>query len=234
MATFVLVHGAWHGSWCWKRVRARLRAQGHEVFTPTLTGIGERSHLLDRAIDLETHIRDVEQLIRWEELTDVILCGHSYGGMVISGAADRLPERLRALVYIDAFVPEDGKAVFDYLLPERAATFRQQAAAQGDGWRLPPLPGAAFNLNAADLAWVDRQCTAQPLATFTQPLRLSRPVDELARVALILAGGYRTSSFRQFAATAEARGWPTAILPGGHDLMLDCPEDLTRALVAAI
>src|SRR5580692_7125086 len=107
MATFVLVHGAWHGSWCWKRVRSALQKQGHEVFTPTLTGIGERAHLLARAIDLETHTRDVLNLIRWEELDDIILCGHSYGGMIVTGVADRLPERLRALVYLDAFVPDD-------------------------------------------------------------------------------------------------------------------------------
>src|SRR6266550_8366608 len=97
MATFVLVHGAWHGSWCWKRVRKALYAQGHDVFTPTLTGVGERSHLLARNVNLDTHIDDVTNVIRWEELSDVVLCGHSYGGCVIGGVADRVPERIGAL-----------------------------------------------------------------------------------------------------------------------------------------
>jgi pimeloyl-ACP methyl ester carboxylesterase len=102
------VHGAWHGSWCWARVRRALVAQGHDVFTPTLTGVGERSHLLARDIDLQVHIDDVSNLIRWEALDEVILCGHSYGGCVISGAADALPDRIAALVYLDAFLLEEG------------------------------------------------------------------------------------------------------------------------------
>ena len=100
MATFVLVHGAWRGSWCWKRVRRALQQQGHEVFTPTLTGLGERSHLLSETLDLQTHTLDVLNLIQWEELNDFVLCGHSYGGMVISGVADRVPERIRSLVFL--------------------------------------------------------------------------------------------------------------------------------------
>jgi pimeloyl-ACP methyl ester carboxylesterase len=115
MATFVLVHGAWHGSWCWKRVRAALLARGHHVFTPTLTGVGERSHLLSPHVNLKTHIEDVVNLIRWEELSDVVLCGHSYGGCVITGVADRLPNRIGAMVYLDAFTPEDGESLFDIL-----------------------------------------------------------------------------------------------------------------------
>src|SRR5579871_2463091 len=102
MATYVLVHGAWHGSWCWKRVRRQLQQAGHDVFTPTLTGVGERSHLNSREINLDTHIADIVNLIRWEELSEVILCGHSYGGCVISGAAGHIPERIGALVYLDA------------------------------------------------------------------------------------------------------------------------------------
>ncbi len=104
MSTFVLVHGAWHGGWCWKRVRGALQAQGHQVFTPTLTGVADRSHLLSREVNLETHITDVANLMLWEELSEVVLCGHSYGGAVISGVADRIPDRISALVYLDAFV----------------------------------------------------------------------------------------------------------------------------------
>ena len=103
MSVYVLVHGAWGGSWCWKNIRPALQVRGHEVFTPTLSGVGERSHLLSRRVNLQTHIADVVNLIRWEELSDVVLCGHSYGGCVVTGAADRMADRIRALVYIDAF-----------------------------------------------------------------------------------------------------------------------------------
>src|ERR1700675_3292707 len=118
MTSFVLVHGAWHGSWCWKRVRRSLQEKGHEVFTPTLTGVADRSHLLSREVNLETHITDVVNLIQWEELSDVVLCGHSYGGLVISGVADRIPDRIGALVYLDAFVLEDGQSLHDVLPPD--------------------------------------------------------------------------------------------------------------------
>src|SRR5262245_63192127 len=119
MATFVLVHGAWYGSWCWKRARKALETAGHDVFTPTQTGVGERSHLLTREVNLETHIQDVLNLIKWEELTDIVLCGHSYGGCVVSGVADRIPERIRSLIYLDAFVPENGDNQMQHRSEER-------------------------------------------------------------------------------------------------------------------
>src|SRR5437879_1752139 len=107
MATFVLVHGAWHGGWCWKKLTPLLRSNGHDVFTPTLTGLGERAHLANQAIDLTTHIEDVVSTLDYEDLRGVILVGHSYGGIVISGVADRIPARIGCVVYLDAFVPED-------------------------------------------------------------------------------------------------------------------------------
>ena len=115
MATFVLVHGAWWGSWCWSRVRSLLAAEAHQVFTPTLTGLGERSHLLSRDVDLNTHIADVTNLMVWEDLRDVVLVGQSYGGVVARHVADRMPDWIRSLIYLDAFVPENGKTLFDYL-----------------------------------------------------------------------------------------------------------------------
>jgi pimeloyl-ACP methyl ester carboxylesterase len=151
MATFVLVHGAWHGSWCWKRVRRRLQQAGHEVFTPTLTGIGERSHLLSKTVDLETQTLDVLNLVKWEELSDFVLCGHSYGGMVISGVADRIPERIRSVVFLDAFVPEDGQCLMDLAPPSGGELI--------DGWKSVPITAADFGVNLADRDWVDRQCT---------------------------------------------------------------------------
>jgi pimeloyl-ACP methyl ester carboxylesterase len=233
MSTYVLVHGAWHGSWCWKRVRKALQEQGHEVFTPTLTGVGERSHLLSRQVNLETHILDVANLIRWEELSNVVLCGHSYGGVVVRGAADRIPERIGALVYLDAFVPENGQSLHDTLPPEQRNAQREGAKSQGDGWKVPPITAETFNVNTKDAAWVDRQCTPQPLATFDDPLRLSGGIDKVKNVTFILASGFGGSPFGQFYERAKAKGWKTLSLACGHDVMLDMPAELTAALVNA-
>jgi pimeloyl-ACP methyl ester carboxylesterase len=234
MSTFVLVHGAWHGSWCWKRVRKTLQAQGHEVFTPTLTGLADRSHLLSRAVNLETHIQDVVNLIRWEELTDIVLCGHSYGGCVVSGVADRLSERTRALVYLDAFVLEDGENQMQHLPEVYARQFREGAENLGEGWKVPPVSAAAFNVNAADREWVDRQCTMQPIETMLQRLHFTGGIETIQHVTFIRAAGYSEGSpFPPFYEKANAKGWTTRTVPCGHDVMLDLPEELSALLVEA-
>jgi len=232
MATFVLVHGAWHGGWCWKRVRKALQAKGHDVFTPTLTGVADRSHLASPQVDLETHIADVVNLIRWEELDDFVLCGHSYSGCVITGVADRLPERIRALVYLDAFVLEDGQSLHDALPQSARAAQVDGANSSGNGWRVPPIPAAYFNVNEADRAWVDAQCTAQSLACFEQRLTLRGQMAP-ERVTHVLATGYRQSPFAPFHELAKKKGWRTATIDCGHDVMLDRPDDLVRILLEA-
>ena len=231
MATFVLVHGAWHGSWCSARTRRALLDRGHDVFTPTLTGIGERSHLLSRDIDLQVHIDDIANLIRWEELDGVILCGHSYGGAVISGVADAVPDRIAALVYLDAFLLEAGESLHD-LLPDEHRELQLSLADQyGEGWRVPPIPAEIFNVNARDRDWVDRQCTPQPLATFQQKLRLSRGPSAIARNHYIFASGWEGTPFAASYRRARARGWTTAEISCGHDVMLDDPEALVSELL---
>lgn len=231
MSTFVLVTGAWHGSWCWKRVREALTAQGHAVFTPTLTGLCERSHLLSRDIDLDTHIDDVANLIRWEELTDVILVGHSYGGCVISGVADRMSEKIAALIYLDAFVLEDGQSLHDTLPAAHRQGQLDAAGAVGDGWRVPPIPAAVFNVNAADLAWVDAQCTDQPLASFQKKLRLNHSAPQVGSIHYIYASGWEGTPFTGFYERAKSQHWSTREIACGHDIMLDRPEELTAALL---
>ncbi len=230
MSTFVLVHGAWHGSWCWKRVRKALQDQGHQVFTPTLTGLADRSHLLSAAVNLDTHIEDVVNLIHWEELSDVVLCGHSYAGAVISGVADRIPDRVRSLVYLDAFVLEDGQSLHD-LLPEGQR--QMQLKGVKEGWKVPPIPGEFFHVNAQDLAWMNAQCTWQPLATFQQKLRLSGAENNFRSVTYILATGYEQSPFPPSCERAKARGWKTLSVSCGHDVMLDMPAELTQILIDA-
>jgi len=231
MSTYVLVHGAWHGSWCWSRVRRALQAQGHDVFTPTLTGIGERSHLLSPAVDLETHISDVVSLIRWEELSDVILCGHSYGGCVARGVADRIPQHIAALVYLDAFVPDNGHCLHDTLPAEARDAQMEAALASGDGWKIPPIPAEVFNVNAQDRDWVDRQCTLQPAATFQQPLRLTGAADKIGNITFILASNWAPSPFPPFYDKAIRNGWKTHTIACGHDVMLDRPDELSNILL---
>jgi pimeloyl-ACP methyl ester carboxylesterase len=233
MATFILVHGAWHGSWCWKHVRKALQTQGHDVFTPTLTGVGERSHLLSREVNLDTHILDVENLIRWEDLSDLILCGHSYGGCVIGGVADRIPERIRALVYLDAFVLESGENLAQHVPEAQLKQMLEAVQAIGDGWKVPPIPAAVFNVNATDRDWVDQQCTMQPLGTFEQRIQLSGGARNIANITYVSATGFvEGSPFPPFYEKAKAKGWKTLTLPCGHDVMLDFPDELTRILLA--
>lgn len=235
MATFVLVHGAWHGGWCWKRVATLLRQAGHDVFTPTLTGLGERAHLMCHTIDLSTHIQDILGVLRWEDLTNVILCGHSYGGMVISGVADRVPERLRALLYLDAFVPEDGACMMDYAIPERAAYYRESARTQGDGFRVPPPPAEVFKVNPRDQAWVDRQCVAHPLRCFEERLHLTGAWKAVPKHVYVYAVGYAPSAFTRFYETLQRQSaWRTMSVPCGHDVMVDMPQALAEILVGVL
>ena len=212
-----------------------LQAAGHDVFTPTLTGVADRLHLLTRDVNLDTHIQDVVNLITWEELTDVVLCGHSYGGCVVTGVADRIPERIRSLVYLDAFVPDDGQSNFDLLTPLLATRLSEGTHQLGDGWQTPPVPAAVFNVNAADREWVDRLCTVHPYAAIAQPIRLTGGIERVANRSYILATGWNGASpFPPLYERARARGWKTSTVPCGHDVMLDLPEVLTAALIEAI
>jgi pimeloyl-ACP methyl ester carboxylesterase len=240
MATFVLVHGAWHGGWCYRDTAKALRAAGHTVFTPTHTGVGERAHQAAENITLETHIRDVCGCIEAEELNDVILCGHSYGGMVITGVADRLADRIKSLVYLDAFVPENGDSLIGLinkaLPPEVAAVFVgsfRGTALEGRSGLMQPIPAEMFNIAQANRAWVDRRCVAQALATFELPALLSGDVNKVKQRLYILADGWDPSPFRHFAAKLEGQpGWRVTKLTCSHDVMVDMPQELARELMA--
>jgi pimeloyl-ACP methyl ester carboxylesterase len=215
-------------------VRKALQSQGHDVFTPTLTGLADRSHLLTPDVDLDTHILDVVNLIQWEELSDVVLCGHSYAGCVVTGVADRIPERVGALVYLDAFILEDGECQIQNLPPERVQKLQEMADSTGEGWKLPPTPAAVFKVNENDRAWVDSQCTMQPFATFRQPIRLSGGIEKIGNVVYVLAEGFREGSpFRTFYEKAQTKGYKTLTVQCGHDVMVDEPEELTRILLDA-
>jgi pimeloyl-ACP methyl ester carboxylesterase len=233
MSTFVLVHGAWHGSWCWKRVRRTLRQLGHDVYTPTLTGLADRSHLLTHSVNLSTHIDDVVNLIRWEELSEVVLCGHSYAGMVITGVADRVPGRIGALVYLDAFLPESGENLLENLPEPQRASVIETRRTLGEGWKAPHIPAAAFNTNMQDRDWVDRQCTLHPFACFEERLPLRGGIHSIENVTYIFASGWDDTPFPRAYQRAKAKGWRTMAIACGHEVMLDAPDDLARELVAA-
>jgi pimeloyl-ACP methyl ester carboxylesterase len=232
MTVYVLVHGAYHGGWCWRDVVPVLRAQGHEVYCPTLTGLGERAHLASRDTGLGTHIDDVANLILWENLHDVVLVGHSYGGVVIGGVADRLADRIKALVFVDALLPEHGKSVLDYQTPERAEYLRDRAV-QNDGWRLPPISAEVYGVESPALAaWVDEKCTAHPLATFTEIQNLSgdwRGVAEKTFIRCTQSGLDYMDKFSEQALADDT--WVVHYLPTGHDCMVTEPDHLAALLM---
>ncbi|WP_088344154.1 MULTISPECIES: alpha/beta hydrolase [Rhodomicrobium] len=229
MTDYVLVHGAWRAGWLWKRVRPLLAAEGHRVFTPTLTGLGDRSHLLSRDVGLETHIDDIINLMIWEEVEDAILVGHSYAGVVVRHVADRMPERIRSLIYVDAFVPDDGRSINSYL-PDSGQRHREIALAHGDGWKVPTIPALFFGDNAADAEWIDLQCTMHPLSTFETPAALTGACDSVADIGYILANGW-DGPMRQFYDAASERDWWREELPCGHDVMIDMPQELAALLL---
>lgn len=228
---YVLVHGAWHGGWCWRRVADQLTARGGRVFAPTLTGLADRSHMADRAVDLQTHVDDVVNLLKWEGLRDVVLCGHSYGGMVISGAAEQAPPgSIGSIVYLDAFLPEDGRSLLDYTTSAGREGGPMVEEGEATGF-VSPIPAEVFAVNEADRAWVDAQCTRQPYRTLTQGLKLTGARERIARKAYVLATGYPGLAFGAFAAKVKDHpDWRYYEVPCGHDVMLDAPERLVEIL----
>jgi pimeloyl-ACP methyl ester carboxylesterase len=231
MANFVLVHGGWRGGWVWKRVARALRTAGHDVFTPTMTGLGERSHQLAANVNLSTNILDIVNVIKFEELTDVILCGHSYAGMIITGVADQLQERISALVYLDAWVPEDGDSIFS-LSPEALQLPIAKGAARYGGYGVPPIPAEVLQVNEQDRAWVDRMCTPQPIATMTEGIRLQGNHLKVKQRIFALASAWEPNPFRQFYNKLQHNpDWTLRTIESGHDAMLDKPDEVASLLL---
>jgi pimeloyl-ACP methyl ester carboxylesterase len=228
--TFVLVHGAWHGGWAWRRVADRLRARGHIVFTPTLTGLGERAHLLHPGIDASLHIADVLSVIKYERLDNIVLVGHSYGGCVISGIVEAMPGTIRSIVFLDAFIPDNGDSTLDLVQPAVQEVIRA-ALARGET-TVPVRDAAAFKVNEKDRAWVDALATPQPIGTMTEKLTLTGARDHIPKKSYIRASDYPNVSFEKAYARAKADPtWRTYEVPCGHDVMIDAPDRLTEILL---
>jgi pimeloyl-ACP methyl ester carboxylesterase len=226
MATFIVAHGAWSAGWAWKKMHPRMRERGHDLFTPTYTGIGERSHLASAVIDLETHIEDVVRVIDFEGLRDVILVGHSYGGMVATGVADRCASNIAKLVYLDAFVPRNGQSLFDLQAEESRSRMVAGVREAGDGWRVPanPMPP---DTSPDDLAWAMPRRMMQPLKTFTQPVRLTGAIEQLPRTYIYCKKSAPGDVFRQFTLRAESElGWRYCELDASHNPHITMPDTL--------
>jgi pimeloyl-ACP methyl ester carboxylesterase len=244
MAAYVLVGGGWLGGWCWQRVARRLREEGHDAYPVTLTGLGERVHLASPEVDLETHITDVVNLIEFEDLRQVVLVGHSYAGLVITGVADRVPERFAQLVYLDTGAFPDGTVLIDSFPPETKRYVERQVEESGDGWRFPMPPreelanfGSLEGLDDTQLGQMRSRAVDQPFGTFTQALRLENPAREalpkvgilcsfsLEQVQAMIASGYPV--FRELASP----NWRFVELPTGHYPMFSRPDDVAGVLL---
>lgn len=228
MALFVVSHGAWSAGWAWKKMHPLMRARGHVLITPTLTGIGERSHLAHPDIDLDTHIADILGVLTYENLTNVNLIGHSYSGMVATGVADRARERIARLIYLDAFVPNDGESAFDVL--PAATRAQRQAGASADGWRMPPGPMPP-DTAPEDLTWCTPLRVPQPVKTFEQKLTFQNGPLTLPRHYIYCARKPPDDRFRVFYERARTEGWAGAHeIDASHNPHITCPDVLADLL----
>jgi pimeloyl-ACP methyl ester carboxylesterase len=227
MATFLICHGAWSAGWAWKKVRPLLRAAGHEVFTPTYTGVGERSHQASPNVDLETHIKDVLAVIEFEDLREIVVVGHSYGGMVATGVTDRVPERVKQLIYLDAFVPANGQSLLDLRGPAPPPA----ASSPGEEWLIPPNPTPP-DTPPADLAWITPRRRPQPVKTFTQPLQLRGPQPpKFPRSYIYCTRKTPDDVFAQFSKRFKSDpAWRYFEIDASHSPNVTAPEALAKLL----
>jgi pimeloyl-ACP methyl ester carboxylesterase len=228
-ATFLVCHGAWSAGWAWKKMHPLMAAAGHRLVTPTYTGLGEREHLANPSVDLETHIADVLNVIKYEDLREVVLVGHSYGGMVATGVADRARGRIAQLIYLDAFVPEQGQGLLD-LLPESERQRMLQLAKSGDGWRVPPNPTPP-DTPPADLEWLTERRVEMPIKCFETRLRLQGGLLTLPRSYIYATRVSPVDAFGPFAARARSQpDWRYYEIDASHSPHVTAPDALMKLL----
>ena len=229
--TFVLVHGAYHGGWCWRRTADILESHGHKVYAPSLTGNGDRSHLLSKDVILDTHIADIVSLVTWEDLNGICLVAHSYGGWPSSGALEQIHDRVASIVWLDAFKPENGQRGTDYA-SEFSRKALEEAVAKGEPGRKAP-PAKTFSFSEKDYAWIDSKLTEQPNGPALQTIRLTGKRDAIAKKTYIRAPQYPQAAFDKALAECKADpSWQTFVNDtSGHDVMIDQPEWLADVLL---
>jgi pimeloyl-ACP methyl ester carboxylesterase len=226
--TILVCHGAWGGGWSWKKMRPLMQAAGFRLVTPTYTGLGERAHLANPTIDLEIHIEDVLNVIKYEDLNDIVLLGHSYGGMVATAVADRATDRVAQLIYLDAFVPRDGQSLFD--LNEAGRQPMREVATSGDGWRVPPNPTPP-DTSAADLEWLTSRRVHMPIKCFETRLRLYNGEPTMPRSYIYATRTTPADTFGQFARRAKSEpGWRYFEIDASHSPGVTAPEALAVLL----
>ncbi|MGA7485540.1 MAG: alpha/beta fold hydrolase [Xanthobacteraceae bacterium] len=234
MPVFVVAHGAWSAAWAWKKMRPLLGAAGHDLWTPTYTGLGERAHLAGPTVDLDTHITDITGVLEMEDLRDVVLIAHSYGGMVATGVADRVRARIAQLVYLDAFVPQDGQSLFDLQPAPTRERMRELARTSGEGWRVPPNPMPA-DTPTADVAWAAGRRLPQPIETFEQRLRLAGAGPPPPRSYIYCRRIGPTDVFGQFAERARREpGWRYFEIDASHNPHITAPQVLLDVLTRIV
>jgi len=228
MATFVVAHGAWSAAWAWKKMRPLMREAGHELWTPTYTGLGERAHLGHADVSLDTHIQDVVAVLEAEDLTDVHLIGHSYGGMVATGVADRARDRIAHLIYLDAFAPMNGQGVFDLVPPDIALKMEAGAKASASGYGIPsnPMPS---DTSPEDQAWAGPRRLPQPVKAFSTKLTLSAE-PSAPRTYIYARKAGIGDNFRKFYDRAKREGWNTYQIESSHNPHITNPQALLAIL----
>jgi len=230
MATYALVHGMWHGGWCWKKITPLLRAAGHDVYAITLTGVGERTHLRYPDIDMNTHIQDVVNVLEFEDLSSVILVGHSLGGIMVPAVAARVPERVSHVINLDGILPVAGKPIKE-MLPDFWQNFRERAQANGDEWWAPP-PGWTFGVTGADLEWMKSRLTSHPLKTWETPLFFTNPAaSTIPHTFIHCTDGSSQDDISNQEKDCLREVWQYRMLPTGHDAMITMPVKLTELLL---
>jgi pimeloyl-ACP methyl ester carboxylesterase len=227
--TFVLVHGAYGGGYVWKHVAAALRAKGHVAYTPTLTGLGDRSHLMSKDVRLETHIMDVVNLIKWEDLRNITLVAHSYGGWPVSAVPEHVGEAIGSIVFLDAFMPNDGQKGLDLNSPQsREAVL--DAIKRGEVSR-PPMPSESSGMSEADRKWLRAKATPQPIGVSLDSIKLTGARDRIARKAYIRARGFANPNFDASYDSCKAAGWTMFDVPSGHNVQVEMPDRLAEILL---
>jgi pimeloyl-ACP methyl ester carboxylesterase len=238
--SYLLIHPAWFGGWCWKKLTPLLRAQGHEVFTPTLTGLGARAHLARPDIGLQTHVRDITNVIEYEDLRNVVLVGNSSGGMVITGVADHMPERIAHIVFLDAFVPTDGQSMLDVIPPDRRPVLEAFVQKEGDGWLLPrfaPPPWEKLVTEAwqvterTDIEWILPRLRPTPFGHFKEPVTRKNPAAETLPRTYIRTQWPHPGFDRYAEAASAAAGWQLRKIASSHLPYVTHPGELAPLLL---
>lgn len=226
MSTFLVAHGAWSAGWVWKKMRPLMAAHGHTLVTPTYTGVGERAHLAHKDLNIDSHVEDMLGVLHAEDLRDVILIGHSYGGMVATGVADRARDKIKHLIYLDAYAPDEGKSVHEYVPIERRDNARKSAV---DGWRVPP-GGVPADTSAEDLAWLTPRRTPQPLQCFEQKFSCRNGPLTLPRTYIYAKKPNPGDYFRQFMDKGRREGWKVYEIDASHSPHVTAPATLMKIL----